>query len=135
MCGRVGCAITRDQELSATDPRTCRTGRARQGLGRAACAGLEHDGLEAGGAARCLRAVSFAVPEHLYPVFPAYEERFLFFVLTALRQTSGRIVYVTSQPILPRLIDYFLSMIRGWIWMTSVRVSRLSPYPTGHLVR
>ena len=60
-----------------------------------------------------VHSISFAVPEHLYPVFPAYEERFLFFVLSVLRQTSGRIVYVTSQPIRPRLIDYFLSMVPG----------------------
>jgi len=60
-----------------------------------------------------VHSISFAVPEHLYPVFPAYEERFLFFVLSVLRQTSGRVVYVTSQPIRPRLIDYFLSMVPG----------------------
>ena len=35
----------------------------------------------------------------------AYEERFLFLLLL-LRQPRARLVYVTSQPILPSVIDY-----------------------------
>ena len=60
-----------------------------------------------------VHSVSFWVPEHVYPLFPAYEERFLFFVLTALRQRSTRVVYVTSQPFNPRLVDYFLDLVPG----------------------
>ena len=60
-----------------------------------------------------LSSISFSVPEHVFPLFPAYEERFLFFVLTALRQPGTRVVYVTSQPIHPRLIDYFLNLVPG----------------------
>lgn len=60
-----------------------------------------------------LHSISFWVPEHVHPLFPAYEERFLFFVLSVLRQTSARIVYITSQPVHGRLIDYFLGMVPG----------------------
>ena len=60
-----------------------------------------------------LHSISFGVPEHIYPLFPAYEERFLFFVLVALRQTTARVVYVTSQPIHHRLVEYFLTMVPG----------------------
>ena len=42
------------------------------------------------------------VPDHLIPVFPAYEERFLCLVLSLLRSRNSRVIYVTSQPILPR---------------------------------
>ncbi|MDQ3662764.1 MAG: hypothetical protein M3454_17270 [Actinomycetota bacterium] len=58
-----------------------------------------------------VHSISFWVPEHMYPLFPAYEERFLFFVLSALRQPATHVVYVTSQPVLPRLIDYFLDLV------------------------
>lgn len=67
-----------------------------------------------------LHSISFWVPEHVHPLFPAYEERFLFFVLSALRQTSARIVYITSQPVHSRLIDYFLGMVPG-VDMNDVR--------------
>jgi hypothetical protein len=60
-----------------------------------------------------LHSISFWVPEHMYPLFPAYEERFLFFVLSALRQRATRVVYVTSQPVHSRLIDYFLALVPG----------------------
>ena len=60
-----------------------------------------------------LHSISFWVPEHMYPLFPAYEERFLFFVLSGLRQPATRVVYVTSQPVHPRLIDYFLDLVPG----------------------
>lgn len=60
-----------------------------------------------------LHSISFWVPEHVYPLFPAYEERFLFFVLTALRQHATRVVYVTSQPVNARLVDYFLELVPG----------------------
>lgn len=46
------------------------------------------------------------------PGFPmqAYEERFLFLLLL-LRQPSARLVYVTSQPILPSIIEYYLDLL------------------------
>ncbi|HVF03990.1 MAG TPA: peptide ligase PGM1-related protein [Frankiaceae bacterium] len=60
-----------------------------------------------------VNSVNFDIPEHLNAVVPAYEERFLFVVLTLLRQPGGRVVYVTSQPVLPRLVDYYFSMVPG----------------------
>ena len=40
------------------------------------------------------------------------EERFLFFLLL-LRQPRLRLVYVTSQPINPLIVDYYLSLLPG----------------------
>jgi pheganomycin biosynthesis PGM1-like protein len=42
----------------------------------------------------------------------AYEERFLF-MLFLLRQPNIRLVYITSQPIQPSIIDYYLSILPG----------------------
>ena len=44
----------------------------------------------------------------------AYEERFLFLLLL-LRQPRARVVYVTSQAILPAIIDYYLDLLPGVI--------------------
>ncbi len=44
----------------------------------------------------------------------AYEERFLFFLLL-LRQPRARMIYVTSQAILPSIVDYYLSLLPGVI--------------------
>src|SRR5580765_8607871 len=44
----------------------------------------------------------------------AYEERFLFLFLL-LRQPRARLVYVTSQPILPGVVDYYLDLLPGVI--------------------
>src|SRR6266478_3406504 len=44
----------------------------------------------------------------------AYEERFLFLLLL-LRQPRARLVYVTSQTILPSIIDYYLDLLPGVI--------------------
>ncbi|HEX8098468.1 MAG TPA: hypothetical protein VF507_10545, partial [Pyrinomonadaceae bacterium] len=44
----------------------------------------------------------------------AYEERFLFLLLL-LRQPRARLVYVTSQAILPSVIDYYLDLLPGVI--------------------
>ena len=44
----------------------------------------------------------------------AYEERFLF-LLFLLRQPRARMVYVTSQPILPSVVDYYLALLPGVI--------------------
>jgi len=42
----------------------------------------------------------------------AYEERYLF-LLFLLRQPRAKLVYVTSQPIQPNLIDYYLGLLPG----------------------
>lgn len=44
----------------------------------------------------------------------AYEERFLFLLLL-LRQPRARLIYVTSQPILPSIADYYLGLLPGVI--------------------
>src|SRR5262249_36417026 len=44
----------------------------------------------------------------------AYEERFLF-LLFLLRQPRARLIYVTSQMILPNIIDYYLDLLPGVI--------------------
>src|SRR5262249_25423927 len=44
----------------------------------------------------------------------AYEERFLF-LLFLLRQPRARMIYVTSQTILPSVADYYLSLLPGVI--------------------
>ena len=52
-------------------------------------------------------------PAHLAPTFQAYEERFLCMALGLLRSPGSRVVYVTSQPVLGRLVDYWLGLIPG----------------------
>src|SRR5436309_1266150 len=44
----------------------------------------------------------------------AYEERFLFLLLL-LRQPRARLIYLTSQTILPSIIDYYLDLLPGVI--------------------
>lgn len=58
-----------------------------------------------------VHSISFDVPDQLIPVFPAYEERFLCLVLSLLRAPHSRVVYVTSQPIHPRVLDYFFGLV------------------------
>src|SRR4249920_476263 len=58
-----------------------------------------------------VHSVSLDVPDHLVPVFPAYEERFLCLVLSLLRAPRSKVIYVTSQPIHPRLLDYYFSLV------------------------
>ncbi|MGL6280141.1 MAG: ATP-grasp domain-containing protein, partial [Gaiella sp.] len=53
------------------------------------------------------------LPPHFAPVFPAYEERFLCLVLSLLRAPGSRVVYVTSQPVLPEVVDYWFGLVRG----------------------
>ena len=43
-----------------------------------------------------------------------YEERYLFLLLL-LRQPRARLIYVTSQPILPSIVDYYLDLLPGVI--------------------
>ena len=42
----------------------------------------------------------------------AYEERFLFLLLL-LRQPSARLIYITSSPIHPNIVDYYLGLLPG----------------------
>ena len=58
-------------------------------------------------------SISVTVPEHIHPLFPAYEERYLIYVLGLAQAPRTRVIYVTSQPILPRMLDYYLSLIPG----------------------
>src|SRR6187455_677938 len=58
-----------------------------------------------------VHSVSLDVPDQLIPVFPAYEERFLCLVLSLLKAPHSRVVYVTSQPIHPRVLDYYFSLV------------------------
>jgi hypothetical protein len=58
-----------------------------------------------------VHSINFDMPDHVYPVFPAYEERYLAIVLSLLRAPRSRVVYVTSQPVLPRLVDYFFDLV------------------------
>ena len=55
-----------------------------------------------------VHSISFDVPDQLIPVFPAYEERFLCLVLSLLRAPRSRVIYVTSQPIHPRVARLLL---------------------------
>src|SRR5262249_41545252 len=47
-------------------------------------------------------------------VLQAYEERFLFLLLL-LRKPRMRVIYVTSQPILPSILGYYLGLLPGAI--------------------
>src|SRR5438128_11036690 len=47
-------------------------------------------------------------------VMQAYEDRFLFLLLL-LRQPPARLIYVTSEAILPSIIDYYLDLWPGVI--------------------
>src|SRR5262245_48611098 len=57
----------------------------------------------------------------------AYEERFLFLLLL-LRQPRARVIYFTSQTILPSVIDYYLGLLPGVIISHArQRLSLVSP--------
>jgi PGM1 C-terminal domain/Pre ATP-grasp domain len=58
-------------------------------------------------------SVSADVPAEVHPLLAAYEERYLIFVLGLVRQPNTRVVYVTSQPVLPRMLDYYLELVGG----------------------
>ena len=47
-------------------------------------------------------------------ILQAYEERFLFLLLL-LQQPNARLIYVTSQPIHPNIVDYYLGLLPGVI--------------------
>jgi hypothetical protein len=56
-------------------------------------------------------SLAVEVPE---AILRAYEERMLFLLLL-LRQARTRVIYVTSQPVLPEVVDYYLSLMPGII--------------------
>ncbi|CAN5470018.1 peptide ligase PGM1-related protein [soil metagenome] len=60
-----------------------------------------------------LSSMSVAVPDELLPLLPAYEERYLIYVLGLARAPRTQVIYLTSQPILPRMLDYYLGLIPG----------------------
>jgi hypothetical protein len=53
------------------------------------------------------------MPTSLAHLVTAYEERYLCLVLLLAKAQKTRVVYVTSQPMLPRLVDYYLQLIPG----------------------
>jgi hypothetical protein len=59
-------------------------------------------------------SISIDLPEGSTITMQPYEERYLFLLLL-LRQPRARLVYVTSQPILPSVIDYYLALLPGVI--------------------
>ena len=66
-------------------------------------------------------------------VLQAMEERFLF-MLFLLRQPSARMVYVTSRPILPDVVDYYLGLLPGVI-PAHARARLFNPVPHDSTVR
>jgi hypothetical protein len=59
-----------------------------------------------------MHSISVFVTEHWRPLMPAFEERYLCFLL-GLASPGTRVVYVTSMPIHPRLVDYWLGLVPG----------------------
>lgn len=57
---------------------------------------------------------SITVDGSLGGAIQAYEERFLF-LLFLLRQLQARVIYVTSQPVLPSTVEYYLDLLPGVI--------------------
>jgi hypothetical protein len=66
-------------------------------------------------------------------VLQALEERFLF-MLILLRQPSARMIYVTSRPILPDVVDYYLGLLPGVI-PAHARARFFNPVPHDGSVR
>ena len=60
-----------------------------------------------------ISSLSLDMPPSLAPLVTAYEERYLCLVLLLAKAHKTRVVYVTSQPMLPRLVDYYLGLIPG----------------------
>ena len=53
------------------------------------------------------------IPDSLVPLLPAFEERYLFTVLTLARAPRSRVVYITSSPLHERVLDYFIDLLPG----------------------
>jgi hypothetical protein len=80
-------------------------------------------------------SMSVQMPAELVPLVPAYEERYLIYVLGLAQAPGTRVVYVTSQPILPRMLDYYLCLLPGLdpvdlhSRLTTISVGDWSPRP------
>jgi hypothetical protein len=59
-----------------------------------------------------MQSISTYLPPRWQPLLPAYEERYLCYLL-GLLSPGTRVVYVTSMPIHPRLIDYWFGLMPG----------------------
>ena len=59
-----------------------------------------------------MQSISAYLPPRWQPLLPAYEERFLCYLL-GLIAPGTQVVYVTSMPVHPRLVDYWLSLVPG----------------------
>ena len=66
-------------------------------------------------------------------VLQALEERFLF-MLFLLRQPNARMIYVTSRPILPDVVDYYLGLLPGVI-PAHARARFFNPVPHDSTLR
>ncbi|MDH4178763.1 MAG: carboxylate-amine ligase, partial [Thermoleophilia bacterium] len=58
-----------------------------------------------------LHSFSLDIPDVLAPVAQAYEERFLVMVLAILRGRRTKVIYVTSNPVLPSVVDYWFRLM------------------------
>ena len=56
-------------------------------------------------------SLSLDLPASYQPLIAAYEERYLIYVLALATAPGTHVIYVTSQPILPRMVDYYLDLI------------------------
>ena len=71
-------------------------------------------------------SLSLELPPSIAPLLPAYEERFLFLLLL-LAQPRARVVYLSSQPISERIVDYYLSLLpRAQVTEARERLSMIS---------
>ena len=59
-----------------------------------------------------MQSISAFLPPRWQPLLPAYEERFLCYLL-GTASPGTRVVYVTSMPIHPRLVDYWMALVPG----------------------
>jgi len=58
-----------------------------------------------------VNSITLSVPDHVKPVLPAYEERYIFYVLSVARAPRSQVIYVTSQPVPERIVDYYLGLL------------------------
>ncbi len=59
-----------------------------------------------------MQSISAYLPPAWQPLLPAYEERYLCYLL-GLLSPGTHITYVTSMPVHPRLVDYWLGLVPG----------------------
>lgn len=58
-----------------------------------------------------LSSVSMDVPSTLHSLLPAYEERYLVFVLGLARSPATKVIFLASQPTHPAVLDYYLGLM------------------------